>query len=345
MLDIVVDQVKKAADALCCTVGLYNSNPGDYLLKAAKGIKLEDKNMVSIESNKHQAIEQINNHEHFIVEYSSEEMLPNEYFKMLYREEAARFSLFIPLVAHDAIIGIMNIVIKTRPSQELIELMTSIGNSIALSIDNAKAYDNVKTSYLKTVQSLVSTIEAKDIYTESHSLRVAKYATLIAKELNMDKSGLEDTWVAGVLHDIGKIAISDSILNKMDALTKEEYQMVKQHPGIAYKIISNIGLNQEIMKAIKHHHERYDGKGYPDGLKGANIDIMASIISVADAFDAITSERSYKHSKSLEEGLEELNACKGTQFNPQIVEVFSKACYNKKEDIIRIYKNEEVKLF
>jgi PAS domain S-box-containing protein/putative nucleotidyltransferase with HDIG domain len=344
MLDVVVDKVRNAAKALCCTVGLYNEDSGEYTLKAVKGMRLEDKSVVNVDSSKAKMIKLIDNQKHFVIEYKDEDMLPNDYYKMLYREEGARYTLFISLEAHGRDIGLMSTILMTKPSKELIELLASLGNSIALSIDNAKAYENVKYSYLKTVQSLVSTIEAKDMYTESHSIRVAKYATLIAKELNMDKSDLEDIWVAGVLHDIGKIGISDTILNKKDRLTNEEYQLVKQHPTIAYKIISQIGLNQGIMQAVKHHHERYDGTGYPDGLDGENIDLLSCIISVADAFDAITSERSYKQSKSLMEGIEELNECKGTQFSPLVVDVFSKAYYNKKEVVTQIHNDMDIKV-
>lgn len=342
MLDIVVDKVRNATKALCCAVGLYNGDTEEYTLKAVKGIRLEDKSFVNVDSSKAKIIKLIGNQKHFIIEYTDEEMLPNDYNKMLYREEGARYTLFTRLVAHDRDIGLMSTIFITKPSKELIELLASMGNSIALSIDNAKAYENVKSSYLKTVQSLVSTIEAKDMYTESHSIRVAKYAIFIVKELDMGKSDLEDIWVAGVLHDIGKIAISDTILNKKDQLTNEEYRLVKEHPTIAYKIISNIGLDQGIMEAVKHHHERYDGKGYPDGLSGENIDMMSCIISVADAFDAITSKRSYKLSKSLGEGIEELNVYKGTQFNPRVVDVFSKAYYRNKEVVEQIHNDMDI---
>jgi PAS domain S-box-containing protein/putative nucleotidyltransferase with HDIG domain len=344
MLNIVVDQVITASQGLSCLVGMYDDN-NEYILKAVKGIKLEDKSIVNVDSTKNQAVKLIENQKYFIMEHHEEGKFPNEYFKMLYREEGFRFTLFNPIVSHDKHIGLISTILKSSPSEELIELITSMGNSIALSIDNAKAYENVKKAYLKTVQSLVSTIEAKDMYTESHSIRVAKYATFIAAELKMDKNYLEDIWVAGVLHDIGKIGISDSILNKKERLTDEEYQLVKRHPEIAYKILSNIGLDQGIMNAVRHHHERFDGKGYPDGLSGENINLMAAIISVADAFDAITSERSYKQPKSLELGIEELNYWKGIQFNPYIVDVVTVAFMNNKEAFIQIHKGEEVKFF
>ncbi|MDF2840834.1 MAG: putative sensor protein, partial [Clostridia bacterium] len=310
-----------------------------------KGIKLEDMSLVNVDATKNRALKLIGSQRHFTIEHKGEDALPSEYFKILHREDGYRFTLFNPIVAHGRQIGLISTILKNRPNQELAELITSMANNIALSIDNAKAYENVKSSYLKTVQSLVSTIEAKDMYTESHSVRVAKYAAFIAAELKMDKAFLEDIWVAGVLHDIGKIGISDSILNKKERLTDEEYQLVKKHPVIAYKILSKIGLDQRIMNAVRHHHERYDGKGYPDGLTGDNINIMAAIISIADAFDAITSERSYKQPKSLELGIEELNYWKGTQFNPEIVDVLTIAFMTNKEAFMQIHQDEDVKFF
>jgi len=344
MLDIVVDQVLSASQGLCCIVGLLDDTD-DFILKSVKGIKLADKSLVNVDATKHETIRLIGNQKSYIMEHNTEEELPSEYFKILYREEGYRFTLFNPIIAHDKPIGLISTILKNKPSEELIELITSMGNSIGLSIDNAKAYENVKASYLKTVQSLVSAIEAKDMYTESHSVRVAKYAAFIAAEMQLDKAFLEDIWVAGVLHDIGKIGISDSILNKQDKLTDEEYQLVKQHPDIAYKILSNIGLEQRIMEAVRHHHERFDGKGYPDGLQGEAINLMAAIISVADAFDAITSERSYKKPKSLEEGMEELYLWKGKQFDPMVVNVFGEAFSSKKDILQQIYEDKEVKFF
>lgn len=345
MLGIVVDQVMNASQALCCGVSLYNEMENDYTLKAINGIGISGDDLPSSTIIKEQPFEVIESQKHFLLELESEELASNEYFKQLYRAEEARFILFTPLVAHDKNIGLMSTVLRNRPERELLDLITSIGNSIALSIDNANTYEKLKGAYLKTVQSLVSIIEAKDMYTESHSVRVAQYATFIAAELNMDKADIENIWVAGVLHDIGKIGISDAILNKKERLTLEEYEVVKQHPSIAYKILSNIGLEPNIMNAIRHHHERYDGRGYPDGLEGDNIELMASIISVADSFDAITSDRSYKKAKTMEEGIQELVACKGTQFHPDVVDIFSRAFKNKREIFIKIHSDKDIRFF
>lgn len=345
-LEIVVSQLMETADTLCAVIALLEKDgSNDLAVKAAKGIYLENINQINIDAIKGNILKTMQKRKPHIFEMRNAEDCHNEYVGQLYNEEGARFILFTPLIAHQKLIGSMITYMKNKPSQEHVELISSMGTSVALSIDNARAYEHVKVSYLKTVQSLVSAIEAKDIYTESHSIRVAKYATFLASEMKLDKNMIEDIWVAGVLHDIGKIGISDSILNKQDKLTKEEYDVIKQHPGIAYKILSNIGLDQSIMYAVRHHHERYDGKGYPDGLSGKDISFMASIISVADAFDAITSERSYRAHRTIEEGITELSIHKGAQFNPDIVDIFHKAYEVKPEVFNKIYRDEEVKFF
>lgn len=264
---------------------------------------------------------------------------------MLRIDYNAKCIVFIPIMVKSKVIGVLSLTLKQIPNNELIELINSLANSTAIAIDNAKAYKTLKHSYLKTVQSLVSVVEAKDEYTESHSIRVAKYASFIASELNYPKNFIEDIWVAGVLHDVGKIGISDSILNKPGTLTDEEYDIIKQHPDMAFKIVSQMDLSENILKAIKHHHERYDGKGYPDMIKGDEIPVMASIISVADAFDAITSSRSYRKSRNMSQGIEEIVLNKGTQFNSTVVETLEKIFLTKQEVLKKIYKDEEINFF
>lgn len=346
-LKIVTQQLMENTNALCSIIAFFegDGDETELIIKAATGVSLKDESEISIESTKKNTARTLRNRKPYVMEYKGEEGLSCDYFKLLYREAGVRFVLFIPLIAHEKYIGVMSIHLKNKPNNEYVDLVASIGNNVALSIDNVRAYEQIKTSYLKTVQSLVSAVEAKDIYTESHSIRVAKYATFIASEMKLDKNLIEDIWVAGVLHDIGKIGISDSILNKKDRLTQEEYDLIKQHPGIAYKILSNIGLDKNIMYAVRHHHERYDGKGYPDGLVGDDISLMASIISIADAFDAMTSERSYKAPRSIEEGIGELFNCIGTQFNPDVIRVFHKAYEIKPEVFHKIHKDEEIKFF
>lgn len=345
MLTIVVDQVTEITEALTCTIRLINDkNPYRLELKAFKGVNTEMYNRSTIDIREDAIGKAVEKGSTYILDFDNEKY-PHSYFERLNKEYNAKCIVFTPIMVKSKVIGVLSIALKQIPNDELIEFIDSLTNSIAISADNAKAYETLKKSYLNTVKSLVSVVEAKDEYTESHSIRVAKYASFLASELKYPKSFVEDIWVAGVLHDIGKIGISDSILNKTGTLTKEEYDIIKQHPDIAYKIASKIGLGENILKAIKHHHERCDGRGYPDMIKGDEIPIMASIISVADAFDAITSNRPYRKSRSMKQGIDEIVLHRGTQFNLIVVDTMEKAFRTKQDILKKIYNNEEIEFF
>lgn len=345
MLTTVVNQVTDATDALVCSIRLLDDIDHNRLeLKAINGVRVEEYDRKAIDIRE-DLIGTAVQRKNIVIAELNIDNVPSEYYRILYEEEQARFVAFNPLCVKSSVIGVMTVVTRTKPDNERVEFLNSLANNLAIGFDNTKAYATLKQSYLKTVRSLVSVMEAKDEYTESHSIRVAKYASFIASEMGSSKSFLEDIGVAGVLHDIGKIGISDSILNKRDKLTHEEYEIVKQHPDIAHRIVSKIGLSDDIIRAIKYHHERYDGKGYPDRIKGGDIPSMAAIISVADAFDAITSNRPYRSSRSIREGIKEIVANRGMQFNPRVVDTFEKAFLLKPEILDKIYSDEEVDFF
>lgn len=345
MLIIVVNQVADITEALICTIRLIDEkDPYKLELKAIKGIKMDKYNIGSIDIREDIIGQAVEKKSTFVVDLQKEKST-HKYYNELFLENGAKCIVFTPIIVKSVVIGVIGTTLKEIPKNELIELISSLANSIAIAIDNAKAYESLKYSYLKTVQSLVSVVEAKDEYTESHSIRVAKYASFIASEMDYTKEFVEDIWVAGVLHDIGKIGISDSILNKASNLTEEEYNVIKQHPEIAYRIVSRIGLRESILKAIKHHHERFDGEGYPDRIKGEEVPIMAAIISVADAFDAITSSRPYRELRSMREGINEIVANRGTQFNPNVVRILERMFLMKKEIFKKIYNDEEIEFF
>lgn len=171
------------------------------------------------------------------------------------------------------------------------------------------------------IMTLVGAIDAKDTYTNGHSKRVAEYARAIAKRLGRSESELSDIYVSGLLHDVGKIGIPDTIINKPDKLTDEEYAVIKTHPAIGATILNNISAISDIATGAHWHHERYDGRGYPDGLTGTEIPEIARIIGVADAYDAMTSKRSYRSVLPQEVVREELRVGKGTQFDPLFAEI------------------------
>lgn len=181
---------------------------------------------------------------------------------------------------------------------------------------------NINELYTSTIQALATAIEAKDPYTKGHSERVTKYAVAIAREMGLSSEEVRQILYAAILHDIGKIGVSGDILRKPGALSEEERDFVKKHPEIGAGIISSIRVLKEIVPIVLYHHERFDGKGYPGGKKGEEIPLGARIIAVADAFDAMTSDRPYRPRMTVEQAREEIVRNAGTQFDPQVVEAF-----------------------
>ncbi len=183
--------------------------------------------------------------------------------------------------------------------------------------------------------TLASTIDAKDKYTNGHSVRVAEYSRLIAKMLNMSGQEQDDIYRMGLLHDIGKIGVPDEIINKTSRLTEEEYAVIKMHPIIGAEILGNMSELPDIAIGAKYHHERYDGRGYPEGLSGENIPLVARIIGVADAYDAMTSNRSYREVMPQEKVRDEIVKGKGTQFDPVFAEIMLKIIDDDKQYDLR----------
>ena len=175
---------------------------------------------------------------------------------------------------------------------------------------------------LSTVYALAATVDAKDHYTYGHSKKVSDYAVSIAEAIGLSSSRVATIRAAGLLHDIGKVGIPDSILKKKEPLTPAEWEFIKAHPRVGVEILRHVSDLSACLPAILHHHERYDGTGYPSGLKGENIPLEARILAVVDAYEAITSQRSYRTQSVPVDAFGELRRCAGTQFDPELVAVF-----------------------
>jgi putative nucleotidyltransferase with HDIG domain len=186
-----------------------------------------------------------------------------------------------------------------------------------------KQYTNLRETYLDTIKAFNKLTEAKDTYTGHHASRVESYAVALARYINLPENKIENVRMAALLHDIGKIGISDLVLKKTSALTEEEYEQIKQHPTIGADIIQSVHFLKDVSAIIRHHHERYDGKGYPDHLVGDAITNESAILALADVYDAITSTRSYRNPVTLEEAINEISKNAGTQFNPKLAEKFA----------------------
>lgn len=194
-----------------------------------------------------------------------------------------------------------------------------------------KLYIDMKNIYIDTVKCLSQAVEAKDPYTNGHSMRVGDYACKLAEKLGLSPKKVENLRIAAILHDIGKIGVDESILNKPGRLTVEEFDKIKQHPEIGVKIIKDIDFLKDAAAIILSHHERYDGAGYPEGRKNEDIIIEAQILSIADVFDALTSERPYRNAMTVKEALDIIEKGKGTQFDSKLADTFIKMIRDNKE--------------
>ncbi len=200
--------------------------------------------------------------------------------------------------------------------------LSMLASQVAVSLENAQLYENLRDNYAATIAALSATIDAKDHYTRGHSDRVMEYAIAIAEALELPEDALETIRFAGLLHDIGKIGVSEAILLKPAKLSAEEFEVIKTHSVLGASIVEQIDFLNKLTPIILHHHERYSGGGYPDGLRGDDIPLLARILSVADSYEAMTSERAYRPALTKEQAIQELTRCSGEQFDPMIVEIF-----------------------
>lgn len=197
-------------------------------------------------------------------------------------------------------------------------------------------YHKLERAYMESIQTLRYTVEAKDTYTRGHSDRVSEFSVLIGKHLGLSNEDLKVLEIGGLFHDIGKIGVPDSILLKEGKLTDDEYSEIKNHPTIGAHILSNATIFQNIIPIVNHHHEKYDGNGYPSKLKGEDIPYFARIAAIADTFDAMTSKRTYRDALPLEVVIAEIERCKGTQFDPKLADVFLDILNNNYDEIKEI---------
>ena len=186
--------------------------------------------------------------------------------------------------------------------------------------DALKAKDEVKTLSVEVMEALAHTIDAKDVYTKGHSVRVAKYSRMLAERLGLSPLDCENVYYMGLLHDIGKIGVPNEIINSTEPLTNAQYDIIKTHPKLGFDILSEIKSRPDLATGARWHHERYDGGGYPDKKEGNDIPLLARIIAVADSYDAMTSNRSYRAYLPQEKVRDELEKNKGTQFDPVVAD-------------------------
>lgn len=262
----------------------------------------------------------------------SEHPQDRDFLQSLNREKV-KSCISVPLVYDCQTIGalsITNVISERHFSFDNLQVLLIISDIAALAIENLGLFKKSQRDFLNTVAALAAAIDAKDAYTRGHSERVANYAVAIADELKLPEEEKGSIETAALLHDIGKIGIPDGIMEKPAKLTDKEYKVVKMHPYTGLQIIQPIEVLAEVLPLVVAHHERYDGTGYLEGVKGKDIPLGARIIAVADAFEAMTSERAYRAALSIEDAMQELQKNVGTQFDPEIVQTFLKIIKRQK---------------
>ncbi len=211
-----------------------------------------------------------------------------------------------------------------------LDMLQFLCNSAGVGMENVRLFKELQSTYLSTVKTLVSIIEAKDSYTKGHTERVADYAAAIADKMNLPREEQRLIAFGAILHDIGKLGVLEQVLNKEDKLNDEEWEILKAHPEVGANIIENMEFLTGTVALVRHHHESFDGLGYPDGLKGEEIPLGARIITVADSFDAMITDRPYRKALSWNKAVKTLKDKSGVQFDPVVIDNFIELLRNKK---------------
>jgi putative nucleotidyltransferase with HDIG domain len=315
---------------------VYHPVRKDLTLIIGKGTR--DRNLQKIRLNaKTQHIKQFTmNDPHML-----RDMADTAFFK--HNQEAfvkLKAKVFLPLFAKEEFVGAITLGRKLggvpyRQGEK--DVLRIIAHQMAITLHNAhlflelakkaeenrRLYKNMQRIYHDTIQAFAAAIDAKDGYTKDHSYRVASYAVAIAKELGWKKKDVEGIYIAGLLHDIGKIIVDTSVIKKGQKLTAVEFNEIRKHPQVSYDILSKVKFPwKDIDFFVRHHHERMDGKGYPDALRKAELSEGVKILTLVDAFDAMTTDRPYRNKLGLDETFEEVMKCCGTQFDEKITKTF-----------------------
>ncbi len=235
-----------------------------------------------------------------------------------------RSIICVPVLSKSKLLGVLQGINKKSGefTDDDLELAGSLADQVAMAVENAHLYSELKETFYSTTEALAEMIELRDPYTGGHTKRVMNFSLAIARYMGVDKEGLEQLKLAAILHDVGKIGVADSVLLKPGRLDDEEFEKMSKHPAYGSDVLHNIKRLKDVLPGVRSHHERYDGNGYPDKLSNGDIPMSARIISVADTFDAMTSDRPYRKGLSVDKAFDELNRCSGSQFDPEIVKAF-----------------------
>jgi putative nucleotidyltransferase with HDIG domain len=328
LFNTMVRVATELVEAECAAVLVLDRDANELIVKAVKGGSVDWRVNSIVPINEEIPWKDVVQGKYLIINGKGD--VRRKFYKE--KPHTSNTSVFIPLTIKDNVFGVLSVGGKLKQgrfNQSDVKLLQALVRKASLNIENTFLYESMYSNLISTVQSLVAAIEARDSYTQQHSQRVTQLSVKIAEEMGCSQHEIDTIKFAGILHDIGKISIRDSILLKRGKLTCEEMKMIKTHPLVGEKILQPLGLLPAERAIVRHHHERWDGSGYPDGLTGNEIPLLARIISVADSYDAMTSDRPYREAKNNENALKELMSCSGTQFDEDVVNSFQKLCFSQ----------------
>lgn len=235
-----------------------------------------------------------------------------------------RSMVAVPVKSGKTVIGVLQAVNKCDMdfTPEDLQILSSLAHQVGPAIENSRLYETVRETLFGVSMALAEALEKRDYYTGGHTNRVSTYCMAIGSRLNLGEKDMESLWLASILHDVGKIGVVDRVLQKPGKLDDEEFTAMSRHSEYGSEILSHIKSHRAIVPGVRGHHEQYNGTGYPDGMQGNEIPLVARIISVADAFDAMTSDRPYRKALTHREAFAELERCRGIQFDPDVVDAF-----------------------
>lgn len=333
VLDVILEVVKKEMDAQAVGIILLNSDKNPE--KIYHYPRQDEKILSVFKSFDYQTIRDEIKNKAFCLSGGKQIIGLSDHEKPI-----PSCSLVVPLKVKNMEIGFFNVlsfdpIKKFSPGQA--KILTIFSTRAAVAIENVRLYLEMNDTLWQAVEGFTNALEAKDLYTHGHSHKVKEYAMMICNGLRLDEEETEEICHAALLHDIGKIGIKLEFLNKSEHLDEKEYEIFKKHSLIGRKILEPIGLFKNLVPIVYYHHERYNGSGYPEGIKGDKIPIGARILAVADAYDAMTSNRAYREGLPHLTSIDELRRYSGLQFDPEIVEVF----IEQFEEMERLKKEQE----
>lgn len=327
LLKLLMELAAKTLHAEASAILMVDEQSGDLIFEVATGEKSDQMKEIRVPKGHGIAGAVAESGKPLLIPDASKD---ERFFKKADEKTSfvTRNMIAVPLIARGKCIGVMEVLNRLGGhtfSTEDMELLQALGHQSAIALQNAQLFQNLQESFLATVRSLAQAVDAKDSYTAGHSSRVTQYSVLISEELKCSEEEIRNIRMSGLLHDVGKIGIRDSVLSKPGKLDDEEFAIMKSHPSVGAGILKPVIQLKDVIPGVLNHHERYDGGGYPAGLKGEAIPLAGRIIGVADAFDAMTSDRVYRPRLSDEVALAELKKHSGTQFDSRIVKAFLSA--------------------